>query len=91
MPACEIGLCPKGFYVVSRRVAGREDPHQVNQVIPLDRFGQNREPFGAGGRVTSFYKQDHPPGETGKRLVSSRTEPNCAIIDDEAGGGVCLR
>ena len=72
-------------------MAGRNGLHQVNQVIPLDRFGQDREPFGASGWINFFYQQNHPPGETGKRQASSRTEPDRTFIDDDAGRGICLR
>ena len=96
MPACEIGLCPKGFYLVSKvgglvspDVAGRKGLHHVDQAIPLNRFGQDHKPSGASGWINFFYKQNHPPGETGKRLASGRTEPDCAFIDDDAGSGIC--
>jgi hypothetical protein len=97
MPLCEIGLCPKGFYVVSeagglgsRDVAGRKGLHHVYQVASLDWFGQDREPLGVGGWINVFDKQDHPPGETGKRLSPGRAEPDRTFIDDDAGRGVCL-
>lgn len=89
MPVCEIGLCPKGFYLVSEEVAGGKRLHHVNEVIPLDRFGQDREAFGAGDRIDFFNKQNHPPGETGKRLASSRAKPDRTFIDDNAGRGIC--
>ena len=70
--------------------AGRNGLHQVNQVVPLDRLCQDREPIGASGWINFFYQQNHPPGETGKRLASGRAEPDRTFIDDDAGRGVCL-
>ena len=97
MPVCEIGLCPKGFYLVSKAgglvspdVAGRKGLHHVDQVVPLDRVGQDGEPVGAGGWINVFDKQNHPPCETGKRLAPGRAEPDRTFVDDEAGRGIYL-
>jgi len=91
MPVCEIGLCPKGFYVVSevaglvsQDVAGRKGLHHIDQIVPLDRFGQDGEPLGAGW-IDVFDEQDHPPGKTGKRLAPGWAEPDRTFIDDDAG------
>ena len=76
--------------MVSRDLSDRKGPHHVNQVTPLDRFGQDREPLRAGGWINAFDKQNHPPGETGKWLAPGRTAPDRTFVDDDAGRGVCL-
>ena len=76
--------------MVSPDVAGRKGLHHVYQVAPLDWFGQDRKRIGASGWINVFDKQNHPPGETGKRLAPGRAEPDRTFIDNEAGRGVCL-